>query len=232
MEGRYRESERGSGKTRKGALKISWPEIICRLQFQLNNCAQFDGHWRKETHNCAVPSLRIEAIKGYSPSPAVTPDRAECISQLPLRLFQSRRARDKERQREKERNVSQHFISFSPSQSMSFEMKLKFQCRRGLAKRNAERGVPIVGVCPSKTNTNNNNNSYESREFWVSALQVANREWRSAEIGERVTCCPTGYDFRLVYPVKWQAVYQLWLLYDHPFVQGMRQSWPTITQPP
>lgn len=64
-------------------------------------------------------------------------------------------------------------------------MKLKFQCRRGLAKRNAERGVPIVGVCPSKTNTNNNkNNSYESREFWVSALQVANREWRSEEIGE------------------------------------------------
>lgn len=65
---------------------------------------------------------------------------------------------------------------------MSFEMKLKFQCRRGLAKRNAERGVPMVGVCPSITNTNNN--SYESREFWVSALQVANREWRRAEIGE------------------------------------------------
>lgn len=56
--GRERECKRGRVKTRKGALKISWPEIICRLQFQLNNCAQFDGHWREETHNCAKPSHR------------------------------------------------------------------------------------------------------------------------------------------------------------------------------
>lgn len=108
---------------------------------------------------------------------------------------------------------------------MSFEMKLKFQCRRGLAKRNAERGVPMVGVCPSITNTNNN--SYESREFWVSALQVANREWRRAEIGESHVLphwvqFPFGIPCKVTISVLGMAV--LWSL----LVQGMRQSWSMI----
>lgn len=107
-----REWERGRGgesKTRKGALKISWPEIICRLQFQLNNCAQFDGHWREERQR-TVPSLRIEAIKGYSPFPSsnARPSRVHfstSVATFPIETWQ----------RQRERNVSQHFISFSPS---------------------------------------------------------------------------------------------------------------------
>lgn len=64
---------------------------------------------RRDAQLCQA--FAFEAIKGYSPSPAATPESSAFLN---FRCDFSNRDVP-ETKREKERNVSQHFISFSPS---------------------------------------------------------------------------------------------------------------------